>query len=95
MTATYTLKVKTPASTINSSGSLRSPEQYGVLCCLLAGQLSDDHKLLKAAPKLLEALKGLFGADMEYCMNMDGKQDQRDAIEAARAALSEATGETA
>lgn len=53
MTATYTLKVKTPASIINSSGSLRSPEQYAVLCCLLAGQLSDDSKLLKAAPTLL------------------------------------------
>lgn len=66
MTATYTLKVKTPASTINSSGSLRSPEQYGVLCCLLAGQLSDDHKLLKAAPELIEFVRTVaFASDAE------------------------------
>ncbi len=65
MTATYDVQVKTPESTIRQKGTLRSPDHYGVLCCVLAGQLSDDHKLLKAAPELLEIVQICLKAERE------------------------------
>ena len=54
--------------------------------------VEQDMLLISAAPDLLHALETLFGADMEYCMMGDSKQDQIDAIEAARAAIAKATG---
>lgn len=56
--------------------------------------MASNMKLAAAAPDLLEALQDLFGADMEYCMKMDGKEDQLAAIAKARAAIAKATGET-
>ena len=50
-------------------------------------------RLIAAAPDLLEAMQALFGADMEYCMMGDGKNDQIEAIAKARAAIFKATGE--
>lgn len=52
-----------------------------------------NRRLIAAAPDLLEALRDLFGADMEYCMNMDGKEDQLEAIANARKAVAKALGE--
>lgn len=85
--AKYKLKVDTAASRINQEGEFHSPEQYGVLCCVLAGQLSDDHKLLKAAPELLEASRMLIDS-VE-----GGSTTPEEAINAARAAIAKATGE--
>ncbi len=85
--AKYKLKVDTSASRIDQQGEFRSPEQYGVLCCVLAGQLSDDHKLLKAAPDLLEASRMLINS-IE-----GGSTTPEEAIAAARAAIAKATGE--
>lgn len=48
---------------------------------------------LKTGPELYEALDRLFGADMEYCMHMDGKADQLEAIDFARATMAKARGE--
>lgn len=50
-------------------------------------------RLYSAAPDLLAALNDLFGADMEYCMRMDGKDDQIEAIAKARSAIAKALGE--
>lgn len=52
-------------------------------------------RLIAAAPELLEALQSLFGADMETCMLMDGKEDQLQALAKAHIALAKATGESA
>jgi hypothetical protein len=46
-------------------------------------------KLQRQAEKLAEALKDLFGADMEHVLMGDGKEDQIQAIAKARAALAE------
>ena len=49
-------------------------------------------RLIAAAPDLLDALKELFGAEMEKCMRWDGKADQLGAIRKARAAIAKAEG---
>lgn len=41
---------------------------------------------------LIEAVDELFGADMEHCMEMDGKEDQLDAIQFAKSALARVKG---
>ena len=45
-----------------------------------------------AVAELIEAVDKLFGADMEYCMMMDGKQDKIDAIEFAKSAMKRVRG---
>ncbi len=67
--------------------------EHGFIAQTVGGNDEANARLISAAPELLEALNKLFGADMEYCMEMDGKQDQLDAIEFARAAIAKATGE--
>ncbi|TXD58839.1 hypothetical protein FUT88_13235 [Ralstonia sp. TCR112] len=57
-------------------------------------KLDADANLIAAAPELLKALEDLFGADMEYCMRMDGKEDQLEAISNARAAIAKALGDS-
>lgn len=51
------------------------------------------HEARAAVAELIESVDKLFGADMEYCMMMDGKQDQIDAIEFAKSALKRVKGE--
>ncbi|WP_401733512.1 hypothetical protein [Stenotrophomonas muris] len=41
---------------------------------------------------LIEAVDKLFGADMESCMEMDGKQDQLEAVQLAKLALARVKG---
>lgn len=57
------------------------------------GDAFADASLIAAAPALLEALKDLFGADMERVLMGDGKDDQIAAIAKARAAIALAGGE--
>jgi len=49
-------------------------------------------RLIAAAPEMLEALQGLFGADMESVMMGHGHHDQVEAIAKARAAIAKAEG---
>ncbi len=42
--------------------------------------------------ELIEAMENLFGADMEYCMEMDGKADQLEAVNFAKSALARVKG---
>lgn len=60
MTARYKLTLRTPDSTINATGMLQSPEQWAVVNAALNGKLVDDHKLLKAAPALRDALANMI-----------------------------------
>lgn len=48
-----------------------------------------------AAAELIEAMEKLFGADMEHCMEMDGKEDQLEAVQFAKSALARVKGESA
>lgn len=80
----------------NGVGRTYVASENGTLICFIESDdenVDSDADLIAAAPELLEALNKLFGADMEYCMEMDGKQDQLDAIEFARAAIAKATGQ--
>lgn len=54
---------------------------------------SEIAEACSAALKVIEAMEKLFGADMEYCMQMDGKEDQLEAIRFAKEALLIAKGE--
>lgn len=45
-----------------------------------------------AVAELIEAVDKLFGADMEYCMEMDGKDDQLEAVQFAKSALARVKG---
>lgn len=40
-----------------------------------------------ATAELIKAVDKLFGADMEHCMEMDGKEDQLEAVQFAKSAL--------
>lgn len=46
--------------------------------------------LISACHEMYAALEALFGADMESCMLGDGKPDQLEAIDLARAAMAKA-----
>lgn len=46
-----------------------------------------------AVAELIEAMEKLFGADMEYCMEMDGKADQLEAVHFAKSALARVRGD--
>jgi len=72
--------------------SVETVEQYFIAQVDEGAQQRANAYLISAAPDLLEALNDLFGADMEYCMKMDGKDDQIAAIAKARAAIAKATG---
>lgn len=48
-----------------------------------------------AVAELIEAVEKLFGADMEHCMEMDGKEDQLEAVQFAKSALARVKGESA
>lgn len=59
----------------------------------------DDDDLLQrsaaaraAVAELIEAVDKLFGADMEHCMEMDGKEDQLEAVQFAKSALARVKG---
>lgn len=45
-----------------------------------------------AVAELIEAVDKLFGADMEHCMEMDGKEDQLEAVQFAKSALARVKG---
>lgn len=45
-----------------------------------------------AVVELIEAVDKLFGADMEHCMEMDGKEDQLEAVQFAKSALARVKG---
>ncbi|KOQ78852.1 hypothetical protein ABW45_04580 [Stenotrophomonas maltophilia] len=45
-----------------------------------------------AVAELIEAVEKLFGADMEHCMEMDGKEDQLEAVQFAKSALDRVKG---
>jgi hypothetical protein len=45
-----------------------------------------------AVAELIEAMDKLFGADMEHCMEMDGKEDQLEAVKFAKSALAHVKG---
>lgn len=52
-------------------------------------------KASAAVAELIEAVDKLFGADMERCMEMDGKEDQLEAVQLAKSALARVKGESA
>lgn len=65
-TARYKLNLRTPESTINATGTLQSPQQWAVVNAALSGNLTDDLKLLAAAPSLLAFVQNVaFGSDAE------------------------------
>lgn len=54
---------------------------------------AEDLKETRAAvADLIDAVDKLFGADMEHCMEMDGKEDQLEAVQFAKSALSRVKG---
>ncbi len=67
-----------------------------------ASELTGDHiqadamlEARAAVAELIEAVEKLFGADMEHCMEMDGKEDQLEAVQFAKSALARVKGESA
>jgi hypothetical protein len=79
-------------------GSADPSQVISAADCFVAQTVGGNDKanarLIAAAPELLEALQDLFGADMEFHLMGDGKEDQIAAIAKARAAIAKATGET-
>jgi hypothetical protein len=57
MSAKYTYRITAESGYQSSQSGKISPERHGVVCQVLAGQLTDDVAVLKAAPKLLDLLE--------------------------------------
>lgn len=95
-----TLAVDVLAVMLELDGELQSAANYaGEGCYWYRG---DDDDLLQrsaaaraAVANLIEGMDKLFGADMEHCMEMDGKEDQLEAVKFAKSALARAKGESA
>jgi len=56
------------------------------------GSGNDLREVRAAVADLIEAVDKLFGADMEHCMEMDGKDDQLEAVQFAKSALARVKG---
>lgn len=52
----------------------------------------ESNEARAAVAELIEAVDKLFGADMEHCMEMDGKEDQLEAVQLAKSALNRVKG---
>ncbi|KGM25273.1 hypothetical protein [Stenotrophomonas maltophilia] len=52
----------------------------------------ESNEARAAVAELIEAVDKLFGADMEHCMEMDGKDDQLEAVQFAKSALARVKG---
>lgn len=82
--ATYKYSLKADSGYKSDQSGKITPERHGIVCAALDGGLSDDLLLLRAAPKLLTALKEIyrhgiqaFGEDFEVML------EAKDAIDKA------------
>lgn len=94
-----TLAVDVLAVMLELDDELQSAANYSGEGCYWS---VDDDALLQrsavaraAVAELIEAVDKLFGADMEQCMEMDGKDDQLEAVQFAKSALARVKGESA
>lgn len=85
--ATYKYSIKAESGYKSEQTGKISPERHGVVCASLDGGLSDDLRLLRAAPKILAALKSMIDS-YQY----EASQENPALLE-AKAAVFEATGE--